>query len=991
MSGTKGSALRGVQATGRRLATTTSTWFCQHLPVSAWSSVCSSSISPTSRRQSTAAAAAAAATPAGAGPDAENVLPTGPGSTDPARPAPSLDASTTSDDDLSTLLWHSSPEALRRRKRHDEPPVSGIQTPFAAKFTPYSPSKVLASFIRRKGRRFPREKWHVLRSFASNRYPRLPGSLGQFMFKQRIAHLRRTGRSFYNISGLERYLETEHEWDWRIKRLENKGYSTSDLAEWSWILQGETGDEIVKRFVSRDTFKPFFLMNMVLGRDKRIYEAHSLAAIFDYISRHYLEPRKKPEEERVGPELRDDAFQVMMNRLRQHCAAIWPAALISVAHLVAAYIETCRGGVGGYDEQKWQRIRNRVFNSAICGLSKRSPINPYMNVRHNWEAQKVLLTTSVTMRPHLLITQNGYRSIRRVLLGLKKTAEERKATIRSAKTWPPYRLAWDGVDEKRDRQEDLSRSAKAGIMMIENGTDGPPKSSSSHMNVNAIWIAAIRATRNVREAWIEFQRPPRPNLRPIADVYAAMLEKLYAAEVPPGSQLLPGDSPYFVFPVHDGNLSAYEISRLTPPSPEDLYQQMRDGNIRPSDRVLEVMLKNANSLEAGLQYIKDGMYSAGARKALVGWSENVEQICTLPTRVFNAWIKLLCKTHSNYISPDPHSFSHNHIPLAIKLARLYQKGNARAAHKDKRPWHIILSALATDKFIMLKEGEQPHLNTLKVFMHVFERTIERKGLDIVMFDLLSRMVRKSTTTLAFETRKAVATRTTTEQNGDPRMVPVIRSAAEKLHATFKEITRPVVSSDSSARFELPTLQYSLTAPHILRYMQALGCLGNARLMLNLVNWVIDSWTDPRILETAREPGETEHEVLNLAFAYFIEMWPHLPVDEELKNMLKWTRNKLAALRHTQGCTWYLPPDGTEDRDRDLKGTDAVVAQRWISRQLSDAPRLKCKSEMFRKVYNEPRSEGGGADTSTGRGIQDPEVEMSDDDDVLGDELRRRRV
>lgn len=809
--------------------------------------------------------------------------------------------------------------------------------------------------------------------------------------------MRRSGLSFYNLSGLERYVETKQDWDTRIRRLENKGYCTSDLAEWLWILQGETGDQIVKRFVSRDTFKPFFLMNMVLGRDKRIFEAQSLAAIFDYISRHYLEPRENPEQERVGPELRDDAFQVMMYRLMQHCAAVWPAALISVAHLVAAYLKTCRGDVGGYDEPKWQRIRNRIFNNAICALERRSPINPYRNVRYNWEAQKVLLATSVKMRPHLLITQNGYRSIRRVLLGLKKTAEEKKAVTRSAKTWPPYRLAWDGVDEQRDREEDLSRSAKAGIMMVENGypsrlidvaltilggsipgrersimtrTDGPPKSSSSHMNINAIWIAAIQATRNVREAWTEFQRPPRPNLRPIADVYAAMLEKLYAEEVPPDSQLLPGDSPHYVFPVHDGNLSAYEISRLTPPSPEDLYRQMRDRSIRPSDRVLEVMLKNANSLETGLQYIKDGMYSASARQALVGWSQDVEQLNTLPARVFNAWIKLLCKTHSNHLDPNPHSFSHNHIPLAIKITRLYQKGNARAAHKDKRPWHTILSALATDKFIVWKEGEQPHLHTLKVFMYVYERTIQAKGMDTVFFDLLSRMVRKSTVTLAFETRKAVATATATEQNGDWRMVPAIRSVAEKLHAIFKEMTKPVTAGDLSARFELPTLQYSLTAPHIFRYMQALGCLGNPRLMLSLVNWVIDSWSDPRILETAREPGETEHEVLNLTFAYFVEMWPHLPVDDELQTMLAWTRNKLAALRHTQGCTWYLPPDGT---DGDLKGTDAVVAARWLKfRQLHKDRSFK-PSHTFRKVYDNKEE--------VARGTQDPETshELGDED------------
>ncbi|KAK3348291.1 hypothetical protein B0H65DRAFT_462968 [Neurospora tetraspora] len=1013
MFGTKGSALRGVSTTTR---------FCQ-LP--AWSSVCSSSIPDghgTFRRRSTAAAAAAGA-------EAENVLPTG--STAPARPAPSLDASTTTSADpfavleraaaqgessrrervphacapakpapsvaASTtsadpfaVLWHATRGGLSRRERRlkDGPPVPGIQTPFEKKFTPFSPTKALAMFIRRKARKYPPHKWYVLRALANNKSPRLPGCLAQFMFKQRVAHWRKSRISFYHLRGLPSYLETEQAWARRIKRLERKGYGTSDLEEWSWILQGKTGDEIVQRFVSRDTFKPYFLMNMVLGRDKRIFQAQSLAVIFDYISRHYLEPRQKPEQKRVGPEFRSDVFKIMMYRLMWHCAAVWPAALISVAHLVAAYLETCRADAGGDDEVKWQRIRCRILNSALCALDRRTPIAPYKHVRYNWEAQKVLLAASVKMRPHLLITQNGYRSIRRVLLGMKKTPAEEKAMIRSAKTWPPYRLSWDGVDEQRDREEDLSRSAKAGTMMVENGypsqpidealtnlggslpgrqrtimtrTDGPPKWSSPNMFVYATWVTAIEATRNVREAWTEFQRPPRPNLQPTADVYAAMLEKLFAEEVPPDSPLLPGDSRHYVFPVHDGNLSAYEIARLTPPAPGDLYRQMWERNIRPNDRLLELLLKNTNSIEAGLQYILDGGYNVIARQALVGWSQDVEQINTLPVRVFDAWIKLLCKTHSNYPDPDPHSFSHNHIPLAIKITKLYQQGNARAAHKDKRPWYTILRALATNKYIV-REGEgttHPHLHTLKVFMKAYRLTVFAKGLDTTIFDLLSLMVRKSTVALAFETRKAMATATPTEQYGDLRMVPVIRLAAEKLHATFKEMVRPISvpsNGDASARFELPTLQYTLTAPHIFRYMQALGCLGNAQLMLSLVNWVLDSWSDPRILENAREPGETEYKVLIQTFAYFIEMWPHLPVNDALETMLVRTRQKLEALRQTQGCTWHLPAKRT---DGDLKGTDAVVAARWLNTQRYTDTWLNKPSRIVRRVR-----QGAGAPGDT---------------------------
>ncbi|KAK1783326.1 hypothetical protein QBC45DRAFT_482801 [Copromyces sp. CBS 386.78] len=1025
MSGTKGSTLRGVQAIGRRLAIPT-TRFCQQLP--AWSSVCSSSPSIPDgifQRQLTAAAAAAAVAPAGPEPEAENDIPTT-GSAAPPRPAPSLDASTppSSDDPFSVLeraaapvrpapsvaasttlddpfapsteLWHATREGLSRReiRQKDGPPVPGIQRDFEKEFTPFSPTKALAMFIRRKTRQFPPEKWYILRALASNRSPRLAGSLAQFMFKQRVARWRKYRASFEHLKGLPSYLETEQEWARRIERLEMQGYSTNDLEEWSWILQGKTGDEKVQRFVSSDTFKPYFLMNIVLGRDKRIFEAQSLAAIMDYIARHYLDPRQKPEQERIGPELRSDTFKVMMYRLIWHCAAVWPAALVSVAHLVAEFLETCRPDIGGGSTVKWHRIRNGIFNSALCALDKRTPIAPFKHIHYNWEAQKVLLAASVKMRPHLLITQNGYRSIRRVLLGMKKTPAEQKAMIRSAKTWPPYRLSWDGVDEQRNREEDLSRSAKAGTMMVENGypslpidealtilggslpgrqrtimtrTDGPPKWSRPSMFVHATWVASIEATRNVREAWTEFQKPPRPDLQPTADVYAAMLEKLFAQEVSETSPLLPGDSRHYVFPVHDGNLSAYEIARLTPPSPDGLYRQMRDRNIRPNDRLLELLLRNAKSIEAGLQYLLDSGYSAMARQALVGWFQNVEQLDTLPARIFDAWIFLVCKTHSNnHLNPDPHSFSRNHIPLALELTKLYQRGNARAAHRDKRPWYTILRALATIHNVS-KEGEHSHLHTLKVFMKTYRQTVSAKGLDTSIFELLCRMVRKSTVALAFETKRAVATATATEQYGDLRMVPAIRLATQTLHVTWKKMIRPVPCyGDTSARFKLPTLQYSLRASHISLYMRALGCLGNPHLMLSLVKWVIDSWLDPSILEHAREPGESEHWVIMQTFAYFIEMWPHLPVNDALQNKLAKTRRELEALRQTHGCTWHLPPEGA---DRDLKGTDAVVAARWLNTQLYTGAWRIIPPESARMTYD---TRGAPGDTQNPKGYTEPQ-------------------
>lgn len=914
-----------------------------------------------------------------------------------ATPAPSAAAPIAWDDPNdpftpTTELWHAKREGktLREKRERDGVLVPGIQTAFRKKFTPFPPTKTLAMFIRRKDRSFPRNKWNIVRALASNRSPRLSISLAQMTFKRRVATLRKDAgeRGFRHTKGLPSYLETEQEWARRIERLEMKGYSVKDLEEWSWILQGKTGDEVVRRFVSRDTFKPFFLMNMVLGRDKKIFEAQSLASIFDYIARHYLDARHKPEGERVGPEFRSDIFKIMMYRLLGHCLRIWPAALVSVAHLVAQYLETCRADAYGASKSKWHGIRNRIFNNALCMLDRRTPNTPYAHIFYNWEAQKVLLAASVKMRPHLLVSQNGYRSIRRVLLGMKKTPAEEKATIRSAKTWPPYRLAWDGVDEKRDPEDDLSRSAKAGLMMVENGypsqpvddaltilggslpgrqrsimtrTTGPPKLSKPILYIHETWIASIMATRNAREAWIEFQKPPRPNLPPTADVYAAMMQKLFARTVPDDWPQLPGDTPHNVFPVHDSNLSAYEIARLTPPSPDELYQQMRDLRVRPNDRLLALLLRHAGSVERGLQYLLDSGYSAAVRKILVGWLEDVEPLDTLPVRVFNAWIFLLCKTHSNYPIPGSDASPHNHIPLAIKLSTVYQGRNARAAHHDKQPWYTILRALSTSRNLW-QPNDHPYVRTAKRFLSVYQGTVAAKGMDTTAFTLLCRMVRKSAYVMAFATKRARALGIADEQFGDWRLVPVIRAATLSLYSAWKVLTQPVtVADDAAARFKLPKLQYAVRAQHVAIYMRTLGTLGNPHLMLRLVKWVIDSWLDPTILENAREPGEIEHWVINRTFEYFTEMWPHLPINDTLQNQLSKIRRELESLRQLHGCTWHLKPDGT---DKALKSMDHIVAARWLNMQYRKFTMRKRRELREEDNRDKQNLEGEEADKTT---------------------------
>ncbi|KAK5625230.1 hypothetical protein RRF57_000946 [Xylaria bambusicola] len=242
------------------------------------------------------------------------------------------------------------------------------------------------------------------------------------------------------------------------------------------------------------------------------------------------------------------------------------------------------------------------------------------------------------LRKPLIINKASYQAIRQVLIGLKKSGEERAVALRYTKSWPPYRQDFDGRDTKRSVEDDRSRSVKAGVLMQEAGypadefdraldvlggtNEGsptiqtrslPPKQwtgKAGEQNIYSRWAMSIRATRNSQEAWGAFNRfAEKSGLAPTLPVYTEMFVKLQAAPLDPESSgdLLPGDSRE-TFPVHDANYSQYELARLSPPTVSELYAEMTSRGIRPSGHGLHNLIINARSVEEGLRYLMTVAY-----------------------------------------------------------------------------------------------------------------------------------------------------------------------------------------------------------------------------------------------------------------------------------------------------------------------------------------------------------------------------------------------
>ncbi|KAH8903224.1 hypothetical protein BR93DRAFT_859489, partial [Coniochaeta sp. PMI_546] len=607
-----------------------------------------------------------------------------------------------------------------------------------------SPSAVILERLYTRGSRMKREQWEMFQKIARNRSTRLPVMTAQMLLRQEEASQRTSlSERLMDDDGWE----SKESWDERLAMLAHTGITEEHRQHWVWILQGSTADERVQRFLSGDTYKPVFLLFIMIAKNHSILDRQLFVSLLDYVSKTYCQAEPQAAVPQRGhrslnPHLNMTPvhFIEMLSRLVTQALRLSPEALVAIAEMITSYLKTRPVSPNSHDNGYTAQCL--VFNRALQILSRTSYLRPFANMKYNWEAQKHLLAFSISLKRPLIINEAGYRAIQSVMVGREKSQDEEKVAIRSAKSWPPYREAWDGVDEQRHPKDDLSRAVKTGILAREAGYpdseldralgavggailgDGPTIHTRTRPyrvstgkraaeNVYKTWAARVRATRNAQEAWAIFRRPPKEGLQPTAVVYAEMFAKLLAREVADPASAVPGNA-MEVMPVYQpGNLSEFEKWRLQPPTVGDLYDDMLRSGVKPVGKVLRLLVANASSEGEVLRYLQDSPYQdfaaavrnrdASCPPAPAQFLEVESVYKSVPLTVFGAYISFLCKmqrkVYSAANSPDHVSsrVDNSYLQRALAVVSVRLRPETPEGRTYKPPWYDVLRTLILER------------------------------------------------------------------------------------------------------------------------------------------------------------------------------------------------------------------------------------------------------------------------------------------------------
>ncbi|OHW99546.1 prefoldin subunit [Colletotrichum incanum] len=468
-------------------------------------------------------------------------------------------------------------------------------------------------------------------------------------------------------------------------------------------------------------------------------------------------------------------FNRVVEGLCHHASRLQPDALPDIADLSVAYIKgishSCQHPGKAY------KFQCQVFNGTLQAVSLPSEKTPYGHVSHNWRAITILLSLSSSLERPLIIEEESYRAIRQVLLALPKTASERDTASTLSSSWPPYRILRDGMEEKTDTQEYLSRVVKAGFMMQEGGyskkeidlttdvlggmaPDGSPTVQTRanyprHLRVEqGTWAALIRTTRNAQEAWALFKNPPEPGMRPTFEVYWELMAKLAAEPADPGHYNLPGDGRE-VFPFNDRNFSDFEKARINPPSIPKLIEEMFNAGVAIRGRTLAWLLRQAPNVETALEYTNHSSLDE-ALKSKLRWCLKEYQrppsnpptklppSTDLPRDILHATIDFVCRLQPNRTANTPDYLPNNKLYPIHHALRLAQTGWKSTHASGRAPWESIMLALGRPNIMV--SNNVPRDNDIEVVnmaFKVLEKAEEHSALSLGMVDSFAQAVRKA--------------------------------------------------------------------------------------------------------------------------------------------------------------------------------------------------------------------------------------------------------
>ncbi|CCU75785.1 hypothetical protein BGHDH14_bgh06438 [Blumeria hordei DH14] len=591
---------------------------------------------------------------------------------------------------------------------------------------------------------------------------------------------------FFHISNTEGSLRTslDHEITRiALSTLESKNLCWEDVQNWAYILSTQHADEMAKRIYESDRQLQEFLIMHVMNSN--LSSARSLDMLFSCVwdlilgkrssrktssllSNKIMQCPRQNECDFLSPgRIKHDGthqespatyidrftFVDLARRLLRQSRRLWPASMTNVAHMASSYSKILVAKANCNSQSLNSHLSRQlcnILNILMVELSYQATVEPYNQVVHNWNAQKILLKLATEFRPALILSHSSYRAIVQVLAAREMTPNEKDCALRRSPNWPPWIVAKHGMDASFSTDEDSSRVVAGIYRMNEAGYsggwlddalriiggqdfDGTPTiqqrrilpwpvsdhGKSDEFNPN-VWAARIMATRNIQEAWTAFVEFKKRGGKPSQDTYLALFEKLTYQLVVGGRNReynpIPGDGRE-VLPIPDNNFSEYYKRNLEPPSIQRLYSEMLQSGQRPAGRCLKFLVRNSRTPDEGFRYLIDGGLSIDILESFRVFSESphLNNTPKIPKSILVEFLYLICRfvprairdprqadtreKNSRWIVKKLVSRSSYGISLNQPL-RLAAYILSTQRPKTQLPWYILFRALSRENIIV---------------------------------------------------------------------------------------------------------------------------------------------------------------------------------------------------------------------------------------------------------------------------------------------------
>ncbi|KAI4164959.1 MAG: hypothetical protein LQ342_001235 [Letrouitia transgressa] len=411
------------------------------------------------------------------------------------------------------------------------------------------------------------------------------------------------------------------------------------------------------------------------------------------------------------PNMTQPTIMTIIVRLLRHSRNVWPALCVNITEIFNEYvIGRCTFGDSASQSREESAQLSFLCNRMLSLLSLPSSSKPFQSLFHRQKAQFMVLRKMVQFDPPLIVDREGHRAVTRVFLACKKTARERKWASLKSRSWPPWKEEKLGLDADVGIDFGVSRATESMRRAVEAGyesrgwestarilagwdTDGSPTIQIrsllqqlhpryTEISSKDVWAARVQASRTIDEAWACFLACKERGISMTPNIYRALFEKLLARTTPKPKMptftmsrshhqlydILPGDGKE----LSGDPVSQHEAIYVKAPPPDvvGFYSTMLLDGVRPSGRLLTLLLTYAETYHVGLKYVEESNLSDEVKKILVPfenciWSQDHKNcLRDIPTHIFAAYVTFLCRFARNgqgdsvYIRSDP--FLHAH-------------------------------------------------------------------------------------------------------------------------------------------------------------------------------------------------------------------------------------------------------------------------------------------------------------------------------------------